>query len=108
LKYPTKLLIIAKKIYNEHIKNICKIAEIETPIQTVHYVGNKRIEEKKLKWELVSSHTARRTFITLSLKRGVMPEMVAAISSHRSRKSFQRYVKVTSEESVKAVGQVWE
>ena len=107
-KYPNKLPIIANQKYNSHLKEIANAAGIDSPVQLVHYIGDKRIEEAKLKWELVTSHTARRTFITLCLKRGVMPEMVAAISGHRSMKSFQRYVRVTSEESLKAVGKVWE
>jgi integrase len=107
-KYPIKLPVIANQKYNSHLKEICREAGINTPVQLVHYINDKRIEEIKPKYDLISSHTARRTFITLSLKRGVIPEMLQHISGHKSRKSFQRYVRVTSEESVKAVAGVWE
>lgn len=107
-KYPAKLPVIANQKYNNHLKEICRAAEINSPVQLVHNVGEKRIEETKPKYELISSHTARRSFITLSLKRGVMPEMVQKVSGHRSSKSFMRYVKVDSRESVMAVGDAWE
>jgi integrase len=109
-KYSDKLPIIANQKYNNHLKEICRAAEINSLVQLVHNVGKDRIEETKAKYELISSHTARRTFITLSLKRGVMPEMVQQVSGHRSksRKSFNRYIKLSSDESARAVGSVWE
>lgn len=89
--------------YNEGIKDLCKLAEIDTPVQVVKYIGKDRIEESKPKYELCSSHTARRSFITNLLKKGVMPEMVMAVSGHKNRRSFQKYVRVSKEESINQV-----
>lgn len=47
----------------------------------------------KQKFEVMSSHTSRRTFITLSLKKGVLPELVMKIVGIKSHTVFQQAVK---------------
>lgn len=106
-KYDYTIPKISNQKYNDYIKQVCKDAGIDTSIQTVYYQGNKRIEEIKPKYELISSHTARRTFITISLKRGVLPETVMKVSGHRDRKSFQKYVRIAQEEAVEEIRNVW-
>jgi hypothetical protein len=44
----------------------------------------------------------------MTLKKGVLPEMVMKISGHRTRASFQKYVRITQEEAVKQVQKVWD
>lgn len=107
-KYHEKLPVISAQKYNDFLKELCKFAGIVTPIQVTKFIGNERFEDTKPKYELVSSHTARRTFITLTLKKGILPEMVMKVSGHKSRKSFQRYVRITQEEAVKQVQKAWE
>ena len=107
-KYNGKLPKMPSQKYNERIKDICKFAGIDSLVQTTKYIGNKRIDVIKHKYELCSSHTARRTFITLTLKKGVLPEMVMKVSGHKSRKSFQRYVRITQEEAIDQVKKAWE
>ncbi|MBI3258235.1 MAG: site-specific integrase [Ignavibacteriae bacterium] len=106
--YKGKLPMVSSQKYNEGLKELCKAAEIDTMIQLTHYIGNKRIDELKPKYELVSSHTARRSFITLSLVKGILPEHVMSVSGHKSRKSFQRYVRVTQKEAIDEVRSAWE
>lgn len=107
-KHSGKLPKVSTQKYNVAIKEICKFANINTPIQVTRFIGNKRIVEVKPKYEMISSHTSRRSFITLTLKKGVMPEMVMEISGHKNRKSFQRYVRITKEESADKVLEAWD
>lgn len=94
--------------YNKYIKELCEDAGIDSMVQIVSYYGKVRKEETKLKYDLISSHTARRTFITLMLKKGVMPELIMKITGHKSRKSFEKYVKLTQREALNAINQAWE
>lgn len=91
---------ISNQKYNVYLKELCRLADFNEPIQQVAYVGTKRIQETKKKYELVSSHTGRRTMITLALKSGMLPETVMKISGHRSRASFDKYVRVTQTEAL--------
>lgn len=54
--------------------------------------GSMQVTTKK-KWELISSHTARRTFISFNTIRGIpMPEVMRA-SGHKSLSCVQKYIK---------------
>lgn len=59
------------------------------------YRGAERIDSKIPKYELITTHTARRTFITLSLEKGIRPEVVMSITGHKDYKTFKAYIKIT-------------
>lgn len=84
---------------NDHIKEICKIAEIDTPVQIARHAGGKRIIEVVPKWQLVSNHTARRSGLTNMVKAGVPISSVMKISTHTTVKSFFIYLKISLEEN---------
>lgn len=80
---------------NHHIKEIARRAGITDPV-TVHYIQKGEKQEKVLpKYELVSSHTARRTGITNMVLAGVPTEECMAVSGHKSRAQFERYIKIS-------------
>ncbi|WP_400193141.1 site-specific integrase [Hymenobacter sp. B81] len=80
---------------NIDLKQIARLAKINTPTATTHLRGKVRQTTKSPKWELVSTHTARRTFITLALEGGMRPETVMRITGHKDYKMLHRYVKIT-------------
>lgn len=94
--------------YNDYLKELCEEAGINREVQIVKKIGKRRIFEKYKKYELISSHTGRRSFITLSLKKGLLPEQVMKITGHKKRSTFHKYVKITQDESVEAVGRAWD
>ena len=75
-------------------------------IKHVNFIGKKRYETTYLKSDLIASHTARKTFVTLALEGGMQPESVMKISGHSSYRSFKRYINITDNmvrnEAVKA------
>jgi integrase len=106
-KYLKGLPAISDQKYNEYIKELCKKAGINQRLIKQKMYGNKIVEEVYPKWKLISSHTARRTFITLSLKKGILPEYVMKVSGHKSRKSFEKYIKITRNEAHDAIRNAW-
>ncbi len=94
--------------FNNYIKEVCKLAGIDTKIEITKYYGKKRVNETYEKWQLISSHTARRTNITISLKKNVLPEMVMQISGHKNRAAFQKYVKIAQPEALDTMRKVWD
>ena len=44
------------------------------------------------KWKLVSSHTSRRSFITINVLRGFKPLEIMRASGHKSYTSFEKYL----------------
>jgi integrase len=56
--------------------------------------------EIKAKYELVSSHTARRTGITLLYMTGIPLQQVMLISGHKDEDGIRHYLRLTKEENV--------
>jgi len=50
------------------------------------------------KYELVSSHTARRSFCTNAYKSGMDSLAIMQLSGHKTEKSFLTYIKIGNEE----------
>ena len=84
--------------FNTLIKDVCRAAEINDLIQTVHTEGREKISETKQKWEMVSSHTARRTAASLLVKRGAPIAWVMNLTGHKTEAAFWKYVRLTKEE----------
>lgn len=92
---------------NLWIKETCKIAGIDETKESVRRHGGKRIAHTNPKYERISMHTARKTFITLSLEKGMAAEVVMATSGHKEHKSFMRYVAITEERKREAMITAW-
>jgi integrase len=93
---PKPLPIISHQKTNNNLKELCQMAEIDEPITLVRYRGAERIERREPKYNLVTTHTARRTFVTISLEKGMRPETIMEITGHTSYKTFKKYIKITS------------
>lgn len=89
--------------YNRHLKTICRMAGIDTPIKNVHYRGNKRIEETKPKYDMISSHSARKSFVSNSLMVGTPISVVMSMTGHKSFQSLQSYVSTADTSKVEAM-----
>jgi len=103
---PRPLPVISNQKSNDALHDLCKLAGINEQIEIVRYKGAQRVVEVYPKYELITMHTGRKSFCTLSLEKGMSAEQVMSISGHKDYKSFKRYVNVTTNESKKAM-QVW-
>ena len=80
---------------NADLKQIARLAKLTQPTTKTHLRGKERDAQTMPKWALVSTHTARRTFITLALEGGMRPEVVMRITGHKNHKTLQPYIKIT-------------
>ena len=98
--------VLTNQKMNDYLKELCERCGITEPIRQVKFIGNRRVEVVNPKFSLVTTHTARRTFITQSLERGLRPEVIMKITGHKDLKTMMRYVKITenvvAEEMLKA------
>jgi integrase len=83
---------------NEHIKFVCESAEIDDVEYIEQTRGGKKVQLKKYKFELVKTHTARRSFCTNAYLGGVSTLDIMSISGHTTESSFMKYIKVSSEQ----------
>lgn len=106
-KYEWKLPKISGQKFNKNIQNICGKAGIEEKIKETTYRGNEKIVLYHKKCDMVTSHTARRTFITLSAEKGMPDHLIMKITGIRDPKTLTKYKK-TSQNAVKeAMDKYW-
>ena len=93
---------------NVYLKELCEIAEIDEMIEIEKFSGSKKIITKKPKYNFVTSHTARRTFVTLSLEKGIRAEVVMNITGHKEYQTFKKYIKITDKVKLLEMTRVWD
>jgi integrase len=102
------LPIISIDKMNNYLKEVGKLAELNTLENRVNYRGVTRVEKSSKKWELLSTHCARRTFITICLELGMRAEVVRAITGQKSDKIMLQYVSIKTDVKKKELAKVWE
>jgi integrase len=99
--------MISNQKFNEYIKDVCKKAEFKAKISKSLTIGGHRKTEVKEKWEMVTSHTARRSFATNLYKSGFPSISIMAITGHKTEKAFYSYIKVNEEEHAEMLKKHW-
>jgi integrase len=92
---------------NEYLKELGKLADIKEQIQVVKYRGVNKVEFLEPKYNFMTTHTARRTFVTLSLEKGMRPETVMSITGHTDYATFKKYIKLTDKVKLMEMNNVW-
>lgn len=99
---------ISSQKLNKYIKECCKAIGLHTPVTITRYVGSQRIDATMPKYELITSHTARKTFATVSLILGMTERFVKSVTGHKRDASFNRYVKIAEQEVKKQMENTWD
>lgn len=92
---------IAQKTLNENIKEIAKKAGIKQTVLFTITKGGIRKDEYLKKWQMLSNHSARRSFITNLRKNGVPDSVVMKLTGIKSPATLKRYDQLTSEEAAR-------
>jgi integrase len=86
---------ISAQKFNEYIKECCEKAEITQPFTSHWFVGTKKKTLTQPKFKFITSHTARKTFITNSLLLGMEPKAIKKIANIKKDAVLDKYMKVT-------------
>jgi integrase len=106
-KYNYKLPKISGQKINDYLKEIGKLIGIDEEEQVVTFKAGKRLETFVPRYELLSSHVGRRTFITLSILKGIPTPVIQSITGHKDLKSFQKYIQLNNNDKMKAM-KLWD
>jgi site-specific recombinase XerD len=82
---------ISQQKFNKQIKIIGQIAQINENVIFSRTEGGKRVEYSQPKYELITTHTARRSFASNLLSRGIPKQFIMAVTGHTTEKSFNKY-----------------
>ena len=96
-----KLPKITEQEIGRHIKTICKDlgGSFNDIIEVTVSEGNAYKVEKKHRYEMVTTHTARRTGATLLYKSGVPIRVCRFLTGHTSDTYFMKYIKIGTREA---------
>lgn len=94
-KYGGVMPKISGQKFNAYIKDVCKEAGLKESVLVRK--GGKHVRHEK--WELISSHTARRTGLTNMYKAGISTYRCMMISGHKTEQVFLTYLRITQEEN---------
>lgn len=100
-KYNNKLPHLCDQTINICIKEIGKRAGIDDIIEYTSTKGGKEHILKAPKYELITSHTARRTFATQADLDGMDSFDIRRITGHSSDKMLARYIKSTAHDAAR-------
>ncbi|MCM1554284.1 MAG: site-specific integrase [Bacteroides sp.] len=88
---------IPNPVLNEQIKILCAMADINAPVTRTEIRGSNRSEQTLPKYETISSHCGRRTFICYALAQGVPPNVVMAITGHSDYNAMKPYIAIADQ-----------
>lgn len=80
--------------YNLYLKEIGKLAELNDTITEVWYEGNARKEETFFKYQLLTTHVARKTFTVNALALGIPAIVVMRWLGHSDLKTMKPYTAI--------------
>lgn len=90
--------------FDKYIKIILKEIGFNEPYTFSYTKGGKLVTETKEKWQLVSSHTARRSAATNLYLTGRMKTYeIMSLTGHTTEKNFFRYIKVTKDDVARTI-----
>lgn len=89
--------VIVNQKMNEALHLLFQLAGFDEPVKEIYYKGNQRIEKVRPKYELVTTHCARRTFICLALSKGIPPSVVMKWTGHSDYKAMKPYIDIADE-----------
>lgn len=92
-KYNGKIPTISNQKANDYLKEIAQRAELTEREERVSYSGAKVKSKTVGRWELVGTHTAKRTFVTHRYNDGFTIDMLMEMTGN-SRATIERYIRL--------------
>lgn len=108
-KYEGKLpRPISNQKMNDYLKELAEMVGLDDSFSRGITKGGVKRKRTYKKYELLTSHAARRSFATNQYLDGVPSETIREITGHKTERAFQRYLKLTSEEHAKILLNHWQ
>ena len=98
---------ISNQKFNDYIKEVCEICKINDTFHKGITKGGTHTSTRFEKYQLVSSHTARRSFATNMYNSGFPSISIMNITGHKTEQAFLKYIKVTPEDHAKLLEMHW-
>ena len=91
------------QLFNRHLKDIGKMAELNEEITITKTIGGIKKTTVFLKYQLLSTHTGRRSLISNCILEGINSNAVQLISGHKSNRVFSSYIRISQHQNADAL-----
>lgn len=89
---------IAESYLNDYIKQVGQMLKWNELVKCEFTKGGKTVTKMIPKYDLIKSHTARRSFCTNKYKAGMSVYDIMLFSGHTTEKEFYKYIRIKDEE----------
>ena len=76
------------------LKKIAKMLKIDREITVTQYCGDRRIDETSKMYDVIATHTARRTFVVHCLEKGWSPDDIMSYTGHEDYDTMKPYIAI--------------
>ena len=94
----SEIISISLQKFNQYLKEIGKLMKMDKIHHWKIKIGKDQISKSDYRYNLISSHTGRRTFCTLALASNIDREAIMKVTGHKSYEDFRKYVKIDDED----------
>lgn len=92
-----------RAIFDDTLRDICKKLGFNSIVEYNYYQGSELKTEYIEKWNFITSHTARKTFVVTALTLEIPIPVVMEWTGHKSMKNLDRYTKIVNEVKVRNI-----
>ncbi len=109
-RYPSRLFELPSGVkQNLYLKELGQRVGMTQEVTTERYVQGRLVEDTHKKYELLTTHVARRSFATLSVRFGVPESVIGMVIGHSRKGMLQNhYIKLDEEAIRDLVVSAWE
>jgi integrase len=100
-KYGYRLPQFSNTTFNNCLKEIGRKAGLVEEVEITQTKGNRKVRKIVPKYQLISSHTARRSFATNAFLARVPNLSIMQITGHNTEKAFMRYIRIAGEDNAR-------
>lgn len=98
---------ISNQKMNEYLKEIGQLAQLDDIVSKSYTKAGKKVTRTYLKHELITTHSARRSFASNAYKMGMSAISIMGITGHKSEVQFMKYIKITPREHAQKLREMW-
>lgn len=106
-RYQMILPSITNQKLNKYLKELGELAGLTELVTVRHKSGGNVTSDTKRKHELLTTHTARRTFVSLAAYHGVNQQVVMAVTGHKKDEMQGVYYKQDNNETLSILDNIF-
>ena len=80
--------------YNNMLHALFERCGFDSTVTVTYFKGSERYEVQKKKYEILSSHSARRTFVVECLTKGIAPLVIIRWTGHSNLETLRPYIAI--------------